>query len=79
MGNPVFKFCGENIKKPVEHEELTIDKFNDDMVEVIRKFDKEHPDIRLRGTQEPARFIVRNFGYKNVDEAMEYFNKQLKA
>lgn len=77
MGNPTFKFCSEVIKKPVEFEELTIDKFNDAMVEVVRKFSKEHTDIRIRGTQTSDKHIVRNFGYKSVEEAMEYFNKEL--
>lgn len=78
MKNPNFKFCSEVIKKPVEFEELTIDKFNDDMVEVVRKFSKEHPDIRIRGTRESHKHIVRNFGYKSVAEAIEYFNNELK-
>ena len=76
--NATFKFCGENISLPKEYETLSIDIFNDDMVEVTRKFDDEHPDVRIRKTAIRDKFIVRNFGYKNVKEAIEFFNTKLK-
>jgi hypothetical protein len=78
MANPNFKFCGEVITKQREYEELTIDKFNDDMVEVVRKYTAEHPDVRVRKSQTSERFIVRNFGYKDVQSAIDYFNEQTK-
>lgn len=78
MGNPTFKFCGETITKQREYEELTIDQFNDEMVEIVRKYAKDHPDIRVRGTRTNDKHIVKNFGYKSVKEAIDYFNEQTK-
>lgn len=78
MANPNFKFCSDPIKKPVEFESLTIEQFNDDVVEVVRKFSEDHPDVRIRNTRTSDKYIVKNYGYKSVKDAIEYFNEQLK-
>lgn len=84
MGSTTFKFCAENITKPAgDYETLTIDKFNEDMVEVTRTIKQTHPDIRERNMDGKSdrkistKFLIKNFGYKTVKEAIDYFNLKM--